>query len=177
MYPYFITPIQNNTSQLNILLKFCCRTCQPKKQWYSRRSAQEVNLFHHFPRERRRPYGKIKASGHLKQNEVTISSNVTILKNALSNRQTQNSKSGWENGSSCQNVWSNCRIPCHWKLYPLKSTFDLSNKIVICEVLLGVRYKYLIFMESKESKDTTIHLKLTFLEFKSPAILNLTRAL
>ena len=29
-------------------------------------------------------------------------------------------------------------------------------------------------MESKESKDTTIHLQLTFLEFKSPAILNLT---
>ena len=52
------------------------------------------------------------------------------------------------------------------------STFDSCNKIVICEVLLGVRYKYLIFMESKESKDTTIHLQL-----KSPAILNLTRAL
>ena len=31
--------------------------------------------------------------------------------------------------------------------------------------------------ESKESKDTTIHLQLTFLEFKSPAIFNLTRAL
>ena len=56
-------------------------------------------------------------------------------------------------------------------------TFDSSNKIVICEKLLGVRYKYLIFMESKESKDTTIHLQLTFLEFKSLAILNLTRAL
>ena len=32
-------------------------------------------------------------------------------------------------------------------------------------------------MESKESKDTTIQLQLTFLEFKSPAILNLIRAL
>ena len=57
------------------------------------------------------------------------------------------------------------------------STFDSSNKIVICEVLLGVRYKYLIFMQSKESKDTKFHLQLTFLEFKSPAILNLTLAL
>ena len=57
------------------------------------------------------------------------------------------------------------------------STFDSSNKIVICEVLLGVRYEYLIFMESKESKDTTIQLQLTFLEFKSPAIFNLTSAL
>ena len=72
-----------------------------------------------------------------------------------------------------------------WTISPLftvsqpvsSSTFDSSNKIVICEVLLGVRYKYFIFMESKESKDTTIHLQLTFLEFKSPAILNLTRAL
>ena len=27
-------------------------------------------------------------------------------------------------------------------------------------------------MESKVSKDTTIHLQVTFLEFKSPAILN-----
>ena len=61
---------------------------------------------------------------------------------------------------------------------PVSSSIrDSSNKIVICKVLLGVRYKYLIFMESKESKDTTIHLQLTFLEFKSPAILNLTRAL
>ena len=32
-------------------------------------------------------------------------------------------------------------------------------------------------MKSKESKDTTIQLQLTFLEIKSPAILNLTRAL
>ena len=32
-------------------------------------------------------------------------------------------------------------------------------------------------MESKESKDTTIYLQVTFLEFKSPAILNLTRTL
>ena len=66
-------------------------------------------------------------------------------------------------------------------IFPLftvsSSTLDSSNKTVICEVLLGVRYKYLIFMECKESKDTTIHSQLTFLEFKSPAILNLTRAL
>ena len=34
-----------------------------------------------------------------------------------------------------------------------------------------------LFVESKESKDSTIHLRVTFLEFKSPAILNLTRAL
>ena len=54
-----------------------------------------------------------------------------------------------------------------------RSTSSTQN----AEVLLGVIYKYLIFMESKESKDTTIHLQLTFLEFKSPAILNLTRAL
>ena len=54
-----------------------------------------------------------------------------------------------------------------------RSTSSTQN----AEVLLGVSYKYLIFMESKESKDTTIHLQLTFLEFKSPAILNLIRAL
>ena len=53
-----------------------------------------------------------------------------------------------------------------------RSTSSTQN----AEVPLGVRYKYLIFIESKESKDTTIHLQPTFLEFKSPAILNLTRA-
>lgn len=31
---------------------------------------------------------------------------------------------------------------------------DSSNKIVICEVLLGVRKRYSIFMASEDSKDT-----------------------
>ena len=35
------------------------------------------------------------------------------------------------------------------------STFDSSNKTVICEVLLGVRYKYLIFRKVNRAK--TLH--------------------
>ena len=76
-----------------------------KKQGYSHRLVQGVNFFHHFPRERLRPYGEIREATPdrimlekatptnceyvvrpavaLSEMAATISSNATLLKDAL----------------------------------------------------------------------------------------------
>ena len=102
-----------------------------KKQGYSPRTVQGVNLFHHFSRQRLRPYGEIKKSTPdsvmlekatpinceyvirsvvaLSEMADTISSNVGILRETLRNtdkskmiREVEKMDEGIENAKTYQ---------------------------------------------------------------------------